>query len=177
MLAPMKYRDFTWPQNPATFEVELRRTLHSYKIPFSGFSVQNLGMQNRVFKGEGEFTGPDAYDSFRRLAKAFSVSGSGWLEHQVWPPVKVYFAKLKLKEEPREEYVSYSFEFWESEEQSGYTAGELDPGKSKYISAQKNDTLALIASRYSKQLAKLRELNPQVKNPDVIDEGQIIRIS
>ena len=50
MLAPMKYRDFTWPQNPATFEVELRRTLHSYKIPFSGFSVQNLGMQNRVFK-------------------------------------------------------------------------------------------------------------------------------
>lgn len=91
--------------------------------------------------------------------------------------MKVYFAKLKLKEEPSEEYVSYSFEFWESEEQSGYTAGELDPGKSKYISAQKNDTLALIASRYSKQLTKLRELNPQVKNPDVIDEGQIIRIS
>ena len=177
MLAPMKYRDFTWPQNPATFEVELRRTLHSYKIPFSGFSVQNLGMQNRVFKGEGEFIGPDAYDSFRRLAEAFSLSGAGWLEHPVWPPVKVHFAKLRLKEEPREEYVSYSFEFWECEEQSGYTQSELDPDKSKYISAQENDTLALIATRYSKQLADLIRINPQVKNPDSIVKGQIIRIS
>lgn len=177
MLAPMKYRDFTWPNNPTTFEVELRRTLHSYKLPLSGFTVQNLGVQHRVFKGEGEFTGPDAYDSFRRLAKSFSYSGAGWLEHPVWPPVKAHFAKLSLKEKPREEYISYSFEFWESEDQTGYTTGTLDPDKVKYISAEYNDTLALIAARYSKGLADLTALNPQIANPDVIAEGQIVRIS
>lgn len=177
MLAPMKYRDFTWPNNPTTFEVELRRTLHSYKLPLSGFTVQNLGVQHRVFKGEGEFTGPDAYDSFRRLAKSFSYSGAGWLEHPVWPPVKAHFAKLSLKEKPREEYISYSFEFWESEDQTGYTAGTLDPDKVKYISAEYNDTLVLIAARYSKELADLTALNPQIANPDVIAEGQIVRIS
>ena len=177
MLAPMKFRGFTWPNNPATFEVELRKTLHSYKLPFSGFSVQNLGVQNRVFKGEGEFVGPDAYDSFRRLAQVFSQSGSGWLEHPIWPPVKVHFAKLKLMQEPREEYVSYSFEFWESEDQSGYTPGDILPDRSKYISAQVNDTLALIATRYEKQLTELIRLNPQITNPDIIDEGQLVRIS
>lgn len=177
MLAPMKYRNFTWPNNPTTYEVELRRTLHSYKLPLSGFQVQCMGVQHRVFKGEGEFVGPDAYDSFRRLAKSFSYTGAGWLEHPVWPPVKVYFAKLSLKEEPREEYVSYSFEFWESEDQTGYTASELDPNKSKYISAEYNDTLALIATRYSKQLDDLAALNPQIASTMVLEEGHIVRIS
>ena len=37
MLAPMQYRDFVWPNNPRVFEVEYRRTLHSYKLPFSGY--------------------------------------------------------------------------------------------------------------------------------------------
>lgn len=177
MLAAMKYRGFTWPNNPRTFEVELRRTLHSYKLPFYGFKMQNLGVQNRVFRGEGEFVGPDAYDSFRRLAAEFSLSGSGWLEHPVWQPVKVYFAKLKLVQEPREEYVGYSFEFWECEDQSGYTQSSLESDRTKYIAAQKNDTLALIATRYAKQLSEITALNPQVKSPDSIAEGQIIRIS
>lgn len=177
MLAAMKFRGFTWPNNPRTFEVEMRKTLHSYKLPFSGFKVQNLGVQNRVFKGEGEFVGPDAYDSFRRLAAEFSLSGSGWLEHPVWQPVKVHFAKLRLIQEPREEYVSYSFEFWECEDQSGYTQGVIESERTKYISAQKNDTLALIAARYAKDLTELTALNPQIENPDSIAEGQIVRIT
>lgn len=177
MLAPMKYRDFTWPNNPTTYEVELRRTLHSYKLPLSGFTVQNLGVQHRVFKGEGEFTGPDAYESFRRLAKSFSYTGAGWLEHPVWPPVKAYFAKLSLKEEPRDEYVRYAFEFWECEDQTGYTAGSLDPNKSKYVSAEYNDTLALIAARYSKEPEELLALNPQIASTDVLDKGRLVRIS
>ena len=65
MLAAMKYRDFVWPNNPKIYEVEYRRTLHSYKLPFSGYVVQNLGLQNKIIRGEGEFTGPGAYDTFR----------------------------------------------------------------------------------------------------------------
>ena len=38
MLAPMQYRNFVWPNNPRVFEVKYRRTLHSYKLPFSGVS-------------------------------------------------------------------------------------------------------------------------------------------
>jgi len=176
MLAPMKYKTFTWPNNPKTFEVELKQTLHSYKLPFSGFAVQNLGSQQRIFKGEGEFAGPDAYDSFRRLAAQFNQT-AGWLEHPVWPPVKVHFAKLKLKQEPKQEYVSYSFEFWECPEQTGYTESTPPADKVKYISALSGDSLSTIASRYSKTLASLLSLNPQVSGTDSFAEGQIIRIS
>ena len=68
MLAPMQYRDFVWPNNPRVFEVEYRRTLHSYKLPFSGYVVQNLGLQNKIIRGEGEFVGPkSAQESFLNL--------------------------------------------------------------------------------------------------------------
>ena len=177
MLAPMQYRDFVWPNNPRVFEVKYRRTLHSYKLPFSGYVVQNLGLQNKIIRGEGEFVGPQAYENFRKLAALFEENKGGKLVHPVWPTMRAYFASLSLKQEPKEDYISYSFEFWECEEQSGYTQNELDPDKSKYISAQENDTLALIATRYSKQLADLIRINPQVKNPDSIVKGQIIRIS
>ena len=77
MLAPMQYRDFVWPNNPRVFEVEYRRTLHSYKLPFSGYVVQNLGLQNKIIRGEGEFVGPKAYENFRRLAALFEENKGG----------------------------------------------------------------------------------------------------
>lgn len=113
MLAPMQYRDFVWPNNPRVFEVEYRRTLHSYKLPFSGYVVQNLGLQNKIIRGEGEFVGPKAYESFRRLAALFEENKGGKLVHPVWPTMRAYFAKLSLRQEPKEDYISYSFEFWE----------------------------------------------------------------
>lgn len=113
MLAPMQYRNFVWPNNPRVFEVEYRRTLHSYKLPFSGYVVQNLGLQNKIIRGEGEFVGPKAYENFRRLAALFEENKGGKLVHPVWPTMRAYFAKLSLKQEPKEDYISYSFEFWE----------------------------------------------------------------
>ncbi len=90
MLAPMQYRDFVWPNNPRVFEVEYRRTLHSYKLPFSGYVVQNLGLQNKIIRGEGEFVGPKAYENFRRLAALFEENKGGKLVHPVWPTMRVF---------------------------------------------------------------------------------------
>lgn len=180
MLSSMKYKDFVWPNNPKTFEAELNRSLRSFKYPFSGFEVQDLGPQYRIFKGEGEFIGPDAYDSFRRLAASFSEGGSGWLEHPVWPPVKVYFSKLRMKEEPKCDYLSYSFEFIECSSDTsltGYTEGSFDPSKSRYISALENDSFAAIAERCSVTQAALRLHNPQIASGATLEKGQLVRVS
>ena len=126
MLAPMQYRDFVWPNNPRVFEVEYRRTLHSYKLPFSGYVVQNLGLQNKIIRGEGEFVGPKAYESFRRLAALFEENKGGKLVHPVWPTMRAYFAKLSLRQEPKEDYISYSFEFWEYVGSAFHGVGEAD---------------------------------------------------
>ena len=180
MLQTMKFKDFCWPNNPHSFTAESRRSLRSYKYPFSGFSVQDLGASGRVFRGEGEFTGADAYDSFRRLSQVFSEGGAGWLEHPVWAPVKVYFSRLSLTQSPREEFVSYSFEFIEASSSTsltGFTETAPDTEHIKYTQARSGDTAAAIATRYSISAAKLYELNPQLTEGASLAAGQIIRIA
>lgn len=188
MLAPMQYRDFVWPNNPRVFEVEYRRTLHSYKLPFSGYVVQNLGLQNKVIRGEGEFVGPDAYDSFRRLAALFEENKGGKLVHPVWPTMRAYFAKLSLKQEPKEEYISYSFEFWEylgstfedvSEaiDNTDYGNPIADITRVRYYSVTDNETLRTISASKGVPLATLQTLNPSITDPDAtIAYGKLIRI-
>lgn len=189
MLAPMQYRDFVWPNNPRVFEVEYRRTLHSYKLPFSGYVVQNLGLQNKIIRGEGEFVGPKAYENFRRLAALFEENKGGKLVHPVWPTMRAYFAKLSLKQEPKEDYISYSFEFWEYKgSKFEDLADEMDKtdysdlgsqvlGARYYVVAQEGMTLRLIAEEKSVSLQLLEEVNPTITNPDeVLRIGRLLRL-
>ena len=188
MLAPMQYRNFVWPNNPRVFEVEYRRTLHSYKLPFSGYVVQDLGLQNKIIRGEGEFVGSQAYESFRRLAALFEENKGGRLVHPVWPAMRAYFAKLSLRQEPKEDYISYSFEFWEylgssfSEaagaiDDTDYGEPLADISRVRYYSAGDNDTLRSIALSKGVELSVLQELNPDITSSDaVISYGRLIRI-
>lgn len=188
MLAAMKYRNFVWPNNPKTFEVEYRRTLHSYKLPFSGYVVQNLGLQNKIIRGEGEFTGPEAYENFRKLAALFEENKGGKLVHPVWPTMRAYFAKLNLREEPREDYVHYSFEFWEymgnKFEDMADAMDDFDyddpaaslPGLKRYTMAGQNDTLRTLAAKFNVTVEQMCSMNPTVDGPDTtLTPGQIIR--
>ncbi len=189
MLAPMQYRSFVWPNNPSTFEIEYRRTMHSYKLPFSGYVVQNLGLQNKIIRGEGEFVGPDAYDTFRRLAGLFEENRGGKLVHPVWPEMYAHFAKLSLRQEPKEDYISYSFEFWEYKgSKFEDAADEIDRtdysdlsdallGARYYVVAGDGMTLRMIAAEKSVSLETLLKVNPTISNPDeVLRVGRLLRV-
>lgn len=190
MLSAMQFRSFVWPINPHMYEVEYRRTLHSYKLPFGGYVVQNLGLQNRIFRGEGEFTGPAAYEKFRELAALFEDNKGGKLVHPIWPEVWAYFAKLSLKEEPREDCVSYTFEFWEykpsrfelisdsMDDINYHDRFEIFPNKKKYVSAEEGDTLALIAGKCSITVEAIMALNASIEDPyAALETGYLVRIS
>ena len=187
MLSAMQYRDFVWPNNPRVFTVEYRRTLHSYKLPFSGYVVQDLGLTNKIIRGEGEFTGPDAYDNFRRLAALFEDSRGGRLIHPVWPDMEAYFAKLSLRQEPREDYISYSFEFWEylnskfadvndAIDTTDYGRAD-DKNRARYYSAGERDTLRTVAAKNSITLTQIMRLNPELTKPDeFLPVGRLVRV-
>lgn len=188
MLSHMQYRSFVWPNNPRVFEVEYRRTLHSYKLPFSGYVVQDLGLQNKVIRGEGEFVGSDAYETFRALAALFEENKGGKLTHPVWPDMNVYFAKLSLRQEPKENFISYSFEFWEyigskfedaedAMDTNNYPIAVPDTSKIRYYSVVNNETLRTISVSKSVPLDRLKEMNPSITDPDaVIPFGRLVRI-
>lgn len=121
-LTPMRYKEFTWPHNPEIYTVEYRRQMAAHKVPFGRCVLQDLGYTYRVLKGEGVFTGNDAYRQFQELAAVFQESGPGLLVHPVWQAERAYFVELKVTEEPLPDYVRYSFTFWE--DWNGYS-GEI----------------------------------------------------
>ena len=103
---------------------------------------------------------------------------------------------LSLNQEPTENYVSYSFEFWESydnynltavrtPEGGGTDAGTGDTGggaaqrsgETVIHTVVSGDTMWAIAVRNGLTLQQLLALNPQVKNPNLIYPGDRICVS
>ena len=112
-LSPMRFKNFIWPHNPRVYSITYERKMAANKIPFGRHALQSLGQTRRVFRGEGEFVGEGAYNTFKRLATVFYEETPGPLIHPVWTATTAWFVGLELEQEPRSDYVRYSFEFWE----------------------------------------------------------------
>lgn len=193
-LASMKYKDFTWPHNPRTYTIDYRRSMAEHKVPFGRCHLQDLGPTRRVMKGEGEFVGPDAYDTFKALASTFYSNGPGALIHPVWQSANVYFVELSLTQEPKKDYVKYSFTFWEGydgyqayarsggAEPTGSDGGEGSASRSAggenavWHTVARGENLWKIAADYSVSLTAVIALNPQLKNPNLIYPGERVRV-
>ena len=189
-LSPMRYKSYTWPHNPRVYSIDYQRKMAVHKTPFGLFQLQDLGRTNRIMEGEGEFVGEGAYAQFGQLAKVFYDGGPGLLIHPLWQAANAYFVSLRLEQEPRPDYVRYSFSFWEDDSwytglatrqtaqgQSGETsAGETAGSEAVYHRVVKGDTLWALAGQYGLSLAELIALNPQIKNPNLIRVGEEVRV-
>ncbi len=191
ILSPMRFKSFVWPHNPRVYSITYERKLAVHKIPFGRHCLQSLGQTRRVLRGEGEFVGEGAYDTFKALASVFYEETPGVLAHPVWMAATAWFAGLELRQEPRRDYVAYSFEFWEVVE-AGDT-GELErrptqtPGTGArredggqgavWHTVVRGDTLWALARRYGVALERIIALNPDIRNPNLIYPGQRVRIS
>ena len=190
-LSSMRYKNYTWPHNPKTFVVEYRRQIAAQKVPMGGCILQDLGVNCRILRGEGEFAGPDAYEEFKTLADVFRQEGPGMLVHPVWQTDRAYFVSLSVMEEPKPDYVRYSFAFWEDD--SGYEGGltQTDNGQAgnsasasrkqtasagRTCTVKRGDTLWAIARRYGVTLNSLIASNPQIKNPNLIYPGNEVKL-
>ena len=57
-----------------------------------------------------------SYKIWQEPKTLFEDSTTGLLDHPIWGQRLCYFTKLDLLQEPREDYVSYSFEFMQAQE-------------------------------------------------------------
>ena len=184
-LTPMRFKDYVWPHNPRVYSIDYERKMAVSKTPFGRYVLQDLGQTNRIMAGEGEFVGEGAYQEFGRLANAFYAPGPGQLVHPVWQMANAHFVSLRLEQEPREDYVRYSFVFWEDSGQDaalkkGNPAGKPDTGRSTdavWHTVTQGDTLWAIAKRRGLSMEQLLALNPGIKNPDLIRVGEKVRVS
>lgn len=190
MLSPMRYKNYIWPHNPRVYSIDYNKELVVHKIPFELYRLQNLGRTNRIMAGEGEFVGENAYSQFGMLANVFYEEKPGLLVHPLWQVSNAYFVSLRLEQEPRPDYVRYSFVFWEDHSTEGDlvlrvtggsgTEGNASGGTSssapQYHRVVKGDTLWALAKTYGLTLSELIALNPQIKNPNLIYVGDEVRV-
>ena len=187
LLTPMRYKDYIWPHNPATYSITYERQVAVHKVPFGRYAMQDLGQSCRVIRGQGEFAGEGAYDAFKQLASVFYSKGPGLLVHPLWQAANAYFVSLRVEQAPRPDYVRYSFAFWEDyglydglavrTGERALTAGAEAPGgQTARHRVVKGDTLWTLAGRYGVTPAELVALNPQIKNPNLIQVGEEVRV-
>lgn len=185
----MRYKDYVWPHNPRVYAIGFQRAMGAAKVPFGRYCLQDLGPGQRVMQGEGEFVGEDAYQQFKKLATVFYSEGPGLLVHPVWQISNAYFVELSLTQEPRADYVKYTFTFWEGYEghntglqvsqgtESGQGASSTTSAQEQWYTVVRGDTMWGIAQRYNMSLTALVALNPQIKNPSLILVGQKVRVA
>ena len=186
-LTAMRYKTYTWPHNPRTYTIDYERKMAVHKVPFGGYQLQDLGLTRRIMRGEGEFVGEGAYQEFKKLASVFYDPGPGVLVHPVWQTAEAYFVDLALRQEPRADYVSYRFTFWE--EQNLYrgtwketaSAAHNQTARSGGAGAlwhtvKRGETLWGIARSYEVELTDLIARNPHIKNPNLILPGEQVKI-
>ncbi|MEF9970895.1 MAG: LysM peptidoglycan-binding domain-containing protein [Oscillospiraceae bacterium] len=187
VLSPMRYGDYTWPHNPKLYEIVYSRRIVCNKVPFGLYTLQDMGRDQRILRGEGEFAGAGAYDEFKKLACMFYESEPKVLVHPIWQSAPAWFVSLKLKQEPREDYVRYEFEFWECSE--GYklratpvalpvpAENIVKPVSKKSYTLRRGDTLWGLANKNGMSLEALLKLNPQIRNPNIYFVGDVIFLS
>ncbi len=134
----------------------------------------------------------------RKLASVFYQEGPGMLIHPVWQSANVYFVGLALAQEPKQDYVRYTFTFWEDENRyrqklvpvgqkktTGAVSKPAAPSSTgnggaaagtEYHTVTQGETLWGIAQSRGMSLGELLVLNPQLKNPNRISAGQRLRV-
>ena len=181
-LASMRYKGFVWPHNPRVYSIEFERNMALNKIPFGRYALQNLGKTRRVMRGEGEFLGEDAYEQFKQLATVFQEETPGVLVHPLWDTTTAWMVELKLEQEPRPDYVRYSFAFWEEGLRDAgavvtvSAAQNTETGEPEWHTVVKGETLWGIAAEHGVSLEKLIGWNPQIRNPNLIYPGEKVRV-
>lgn len=175
----MRFGSFVWPNNPRTYSLSCRRQTAVHKIPMGGFVVQDLGQTATVMKGEGEFFGARAYETFQALEAVFQKGGRETLVHPLWKTAGAYFTELELTQEPRDDYVAYRFTFCEApgaaqEEQEAQN--EAQAGGKRYCELRAGQTLWSVAASYGLSMTQLLQLNPQIERPNSAAAGTRVRV-
>ena len=118
----LKFKGWSWPENPETFLMEAVREPGYSKAEDGTVTYDGLGALCRTITGKGIFQGPSAAASFRALLNALESGEPGPLIHPVWGTINACLTELKMEEGSGEHCISYSYAFREVDEKGGIPA-------------------------------------------------------
>lgn len=169
IISEMRFDGFQWKYNPLTVTVTHKRRTSQQNMQGGSF-LRKGGCDLRVIKGKGELAGADCSVQFKTLCDLFEKGRKGLLTLPFMKPFYAYFTDLSLTGEATPELITYTFEFVEAES-AGFSGA-----KREYVCAKEEETLFDIAYREGVSVESLVALNPQIKRPDELQEGEEVRL-
>ncbi len=169
-LIPMRFSGFEWHHNPREISFECDKKVNEFIVPKNTAEVQDSGRKNMIVRGVGELYGEDCLDQFASLLALFKKGGTGVLSIENFEPIFAVFESVKLIGAPRENILTYSFVFREVME-------EKERRKTALYTAQNGENLWDISYKFGVVIDELVRLNPQIKRPDVVPDGEVIRLA
>lgn len=111
-LSKIKYKKFTFPNNPETTSFKCDRSYIKHKYPnFAGNELEDFGVNAIVITGSGYFFGKNAYSDFNKLYKEFKKKGVGSFRHPIYTGVtRGLMTSLESTVSPELNAIKYSFE-------------------------------------------------------------------
>lgn len=111
-LKAIKYKQFTFPNNPETTGFRCDRSYIKHKYPnLVGNELEDFGANAIIITGSGYFFGDDAYSQFRQLNEEFQKKGVGQIYHPIFTDVtRGLMTDLEGIIGPGGQSVKYSFE-------------------------------------------------------------------
>ena len=155
-LIPMRFKGVTWRHNPRELTFESEKQINELHAPYAGCTVQDTGRRGMCVKGEGE------------LLALFREGGSGVLSIENVKPFHAVFESLTLIGKPKPDVLTYRFLFREVMSEADNVPHTYTPGE--------NENLWDVSYRFGIGIDALMALNPQVKRPDILTEGEVVRL-
>ena len=169
VLSTMSFGDYRWKVNPIKIEVINSAQKNQYSVPSKKTCIEALQRKPAIYKGEGEFCGEDCLLQYRALEALFLAGKKGILSVPDMPSVYAWFTGLRILGDSRENLLTYSFEFTEADT-------SLRFADRRFHICTEGETLYDVAFDYGIEVEKLVELNPGIKRPDELTEGEQVRL-
>lgn len=168
-LMGMRFKDFTWQNNPTALTVTDSRNVREALMPYAGTKTVDLGRQKRKVTGEGYFTGEDCWDTWTALRNTYSQGGPGSLQLPGQEPFLAVMDSLKLAGAAGKNLVKYAFSFTE------YRSGEEYRGQGVHRAAA-GESLWDYAWKYGRTVEELLAANPDIRDIGCLKEGEKVNI-
>lgn len=111
-LARIKYKSFTFPNNPETTSMKCDRSYIKHKYPeLAGNELEDFGVNACIISGSGVFFGKNAYSNAKKLYNEYKKKGVGTVKHPIYSWItRGLMTNLELTNEPEVNVIHYTFE-------------------------------------------------------------------
>lgn len=167
----LKFGDYTFMHNPEKLTVSNRLSGSTAVMPYCGSRYETVALENARFKGKGVITGENCFEKLLLLLEALKSGKSRLLSISPFPSVKAVLTALEYTLTPKENTIDIDFEFTASS-----SAARLESEIPHTVAADNGESLWDISYKYGIPVESLLQLNPAVKRPDILENGQVITL-